>query len=162
MCVPHILLDVWGPGVYLPAVVPAPVAPLGLLISKPEAIVPPACNGTSSYGQSPEYSQTCEASVWCYVTSRQGSDVCRQEPVVGWSSSPGPSSACETHSDFASSAETLSKSENTEKIRCVVFQMEKKHNNTRAQWLWFTFFPRLMTKDVRSQILTRTVLLCFF
>lgn len=122
---PHILLDVLAPEVYLPAVVPAPAAPLGLLISKPEAVVPPACNGTSSYGQSPDYSKTCEASVWCYVTSRQDSDVCRREPAVGWSSSPGPSSACETHSDFASSAETLSKSENREKIWCVVFQMLK-------------------------------------
>lgn len=81
VCIPHILLDVLAPEVYLPAVVPAPAAPLGLLISKPEAVVPPACNGTSSYG--PDYSRMCEASVWCYVTSRQGSDVCRREPVVG-------------------------------------------------------------------------------
>lgn len=125
VCVPHILLDVLAPEVYLPAVVPAPAAPLGLLISKSEAVVPPACNGTSSYGQSPDYSKTCEASDWCYVTSRQGSDVYRRGPAVGWSSSPGPSSACETHSDFASSAETLSKSENREKIRSVLFQMEK-------------------------------------
>lgn len=80
---PHILLDVLAPEVYLPAVVPAPAAPLGLLISKPEAVVPPACNGTSSYGQSPDYSKTCEASVWCYVTSQQDSDVCRREPAVG-------------------------------------------------------------------------------
>lgn len=125
VCVPHILLDVLALEVYLPAVVPAPAAPLGLLISKPEAVVPPACNSTSSYGQIPDYSETCEASVWCYVTSRQGSDVCKREPAVGWSSSPGPSSACETYSDFASSAETLTKSENREKIRCVVFKMEK-------------------------------------
>lgn len=83
VCVPHILLDVLAPEVYLLAVVPAPAAPLGLLISKPEAVAAPACNGTSSYGQSSQYSEMCEASVWCYVTSRQGSDVCRREPVVG-------------------------------------------------------------------------------
>lgn len=83
VCVPHILPDVLAPGVYLPAVVPAPPAPLGLLISKPEAVLPPACNGTSSYSQSPDYSQMCEASVRCYITSQQDSDVCRLEPAVG-------------------------------------------------------------------------------
>lgn len=57
VCVPHILLDVLAPEVYLLAVVPAPAAPLGLLISKPEAVAAPACNATSSYGQSPQYSE---------------------------------------------------------------------------------------------------------
>lgn len=83
MCIPHILPDALAPEVYLPTVAPAPAAPLGLLISKPEAVVPPACKSTSSCGKSKDYSETCDTSVWWCVTSRQGSDVCTPEPAVG-------------------------------------------------------------------------------
>lgn len=40
-------------------------------------------------------------------TFPQGLDVCRQRPVVGWLTAPGPTSGYETGSDFSSSAETL-------------------------------------------------------
>lgn len=113
VCVPHILLAALDPVVCLPTVAPAPAAPPWLLILKPEAAPPQACNSYHNQLTSESRRQrTCASSSCRHVTSRQGSDACRRETAVGWWSSPGPSSAGGTHSDFASSAETQPKSGN--------------------------------------------------
>lgn len=162
VCVPHILLDVLAPEVYLLAVVPAPAAPLGLLISKPEAVAPPVCNGTSSYGQS------------VHNTAK------RVRPPSGVMSPLGRAQMFVDGSLLLDDGHFQvhhlpAKHIQTSPLLLKLHQSLKTQimpNHTSAQRRRFTFqcfckknmhffSPRQITKDVRSQTATRTVRLCF-
>lgn len=127
VCIPCVVCDVSAPAVCLPAVVPAPEVPLWPPTSETEAAPPPSCTHTNTHQVclvshiTTVWNNYCETCICLFrrewLTCQQGSGVCRPEPAAGWLTAPGPSSDCGTSSDFASSAETLTKTESRERVK---------------------------------------------